>query len=147
MLRYQRQRPGELIHVDIKTLGRIDGVGHRITGQHQGHHRSRGIGYEHVHVAIDDVSRLAYVELLPSLGREDATGILNRALAWYARLGAKVERVMTDNGSAYRSKLFAQALGNALRLSDGRTTDARTLSNSQSVRRLFRHGVGLNDAR
>jgi transposase InsO family protein len=64
-------------------------------------------------VAIDDASRLAYVELLPSLGQEDATGFLNRALAWYARLGAKVERVMTDNGSAHRSKLFAQALQQA----------------------------------
>ncbi|BBD38234.1 integrase [Aminobacter sp. Y103A] len=113
VLRYERQRPGELIHIDIKTLGRIDGVGHRITGQHQGHHRARGIGYEHLHVAIDDASRLAYVELLPSLGRDDATGFLNRALAWYARLGARVERVMTDNGSAYRSKLFAQALQGA----------------------------------
>jgi transposase InsO family protein len=113
VIRYERERPGELIHIDIKTLGRIDGVGHRITGQHALHHRARGIGYEHLHVAIDDASRLAYVELLPSLGREDATGFLNRALAWYARLGAKVERVMTDNGSAYRSKLFASALQQA----------------------------------
>jgi hypothetical protein len=96
--RYERQRPGELIHIDIKTLGRIDGVGHRITGQHQGHHRARSVGYENLHVAIDDASRLAYVELLPSLGRDDATGFLNRALAWYARLGARVERMMTDNG-------------------------------------------------
>jgi hypothetical protein len=102
VLRYERQRPGELIHVDIKAFGRIDGVGHRITGQNQGHHRARGIDYEHLHVAIDDASRLAYVELLPSLGRDDATGFLNRALAWYARLGARVERVMTDNGSAAR---------------------------------------------
>jgi transposase InsO family protein len=113
VIRYERQRPGELIHIDIKTLGRIEGVGHRITGQHALHHRARGIGYEHLHVAIDDASRLAYVELLPSLGREDATGFLNRALAWYARLGATVERVMTDNGSAYRSKLFATALQQA----------------------------------
>jgi leucine-zipper of insertion element IS481 len=81
VIRYERARPGELIHIDIKTLGRIDGVGHRITGQHALHHRARGIGYEHLHVAIDDASRLAYVELLPSLGREDATGFLNRALA------------------------------------------------------------------
>ena len=101
VIRYERERPGELIHIDIKTLGKIDGIGHRITGQHALHHRARGIGYEHLHVAIDDASRLAYVELLPSLGREGATGFLNRALAWYARLGAKVERVMTDNGSAY----------------------------------------------
>lgn len=108
--RYERAAPGELIHLDIKTLGKIDGVGHRITGQHQGHHRARGIGYEHLHVAIDDASRLAYTEILPSLGQEDATGFLERALAWYARLGVKVERVMTDNGSAYRSRLFAKAL-------------------------------------
>lgn len=113
VIRYERERPGELIHIDIKSLGKIDGVGHRITGQHALHHRARGIGYEHLHVAIDDASRLAYVELLPSLGREDATGFLNRALAWYARMGAKVERVMTDNGSAYRSKLFASALQQA----------------------------------
>jgi transposase InsO family protein len=113
VIRYERERPGELIHIDIKTLGRIDGIGHRITGQHALHHRARGIGYEHLHVAIDDASRLAYVELLPSLGREDATGFLNRALDWYARLGARVERVMTDNGSAYRSKLFANALQQA----------------------------------
>lgn len=113
VIRYERERPGELIHIDIKTLGRIDGIGHRITGQHAGHHRARGVGYEHLHVAIDDASRLAYVELLPSLGREDATGFLNRALDWYAQLGARVERVMTDNGSAYRSKLFANALQQA----------------------------------
>lgn len=77
-----------MIHIDIKTLGRLDGVGHRITGQHALHHRARGIGYEHLHVAIDDVSRLANVELLPSPGREDATGFLNRALAWYECMGA-----------------------------------------------------------
>jgi transposase InsO family protein len=113
VVRYERAAPGELIHIDIKTLGKIDGVGHRITGQHAGHHRARGVGYEHLHVAIDDASRLAYTELLPSLGKEDATGFLERALAWYARLGVKVQRVMTDNGSAYRSKLFALALRTA----------------------------------
>ena len=113
IVRYERAAPGELIHLDIKTLGRIDGVGHRITGQHERHHRARGIGYEHLHVAIDDASRLAYTEILPSLGQEDATAFLQRALAWYARLGVKVERVMTDNGSAYRSKLFAAALRQA----------------------------------
>ena len=59
VIRYERAAPGELIHIDIKTLGRINGVGHRITGQHEGHHRARGIGYEHLHVAIDDASRLA----------------------------------------------------------------------------------------
>jgi transposase InsO family protein len=113
VVRYERSNPGELIHLDIKTLGRIDGVGHRITGQHERHHRSRGIGWEHLHVAIDDASRLAYTEILPSLGQQDATAFLQRALAWYARLGVKVERVMTDNGSAYRSKRFAKALREA----------------------------------
>ena len=82
VLRYERSAPGELIHIDIKTLGKIDGVGHRITGQHSRHHRARGIGYEHLHVAIDDASRLAYTEILPSLGQEDATAFLLRALAW-----------------------------------------------------------------
>jgi transposase InsO family protein len=113
VVRYERAAPGELIHIDIKSLGRIAGVGHRISGQHAGHHRARGIGYEHLHVAIDDASRLAYTEVLPSLGKEDATGFLQRALAWYARLGVHTQRVMTDNGSAYRSKLFAQALRDA----------------------------------
>lgn len=113
IVRYERAAPGELIHIDIKTLGRIDGVGHRITGQHERHHRARGIGYEHLHVAIDDASRLAYTEILPSLGQQDATAFLERALAWYARLGVTVERVMTDNGSAYRSRLFAAALRKA----------------------------------
>jgi transposase InsO family protein len=113
VVRYQRERPGELIHLDIKTLGKIDGVGHRITGYYAGHHRARGVGHEHLHVAIDDASRLAYTEILPSLGKEDATAFLERALAWYAHLGITVERVMTDNGSAYRSKLFAKALDQA----------------------------------
>ncbi len=112
-VRYERAWPGELIHIDIKTLCKIDGVGHRITGRHERQHRARGIGHEHLHVAIDDASRLAYTEILPSLGQQDATGFLQRALAWYGGLGVKVERVMTDNGSAYRSRLFAKALGEA----------------------------------
>jgi transposase InsO family protein len=113
VVRYQRERPGELIHLDIKTLGKIDGIGHRITGYHAGHHRARGVGHEHLHVAIDDASRLAYTEILPTLGQHDATAFLERALAWYGRHGITVERVMTDNGSAYRSKLFAKALRRA----------------------------------
>jgi transposase InsO family protein len=113
VVRYEKATPGELIHIDIKSLGKIDGVGHRITGYHERQHRARGIGHEHLHVAIDDASRLAYTEILPSLGQQDATDFLRRALAWYGRLGVKVERVMTDNGSAYRSKLFASALREA----------------------------------
>jgi len=113
VVRYEKAAPGELIHMDIKSLGKIAGVGHRITGQHERHHRARGIGYEHLHVAIDDASRLAYTEVLASLGKEDATGFLKRALAWYGRFGVQVQRVMTDNGSAYRSRLFADALKEA----------------------------------
>ncbi len=110
VIRYERERPGELLHLDIKSLGRIDGVGHRITGDRAGQSRKRGIGWDHLHVAIDDASRLAYTEVLPGLTGEDAAGFLDRALAWYARLGVKVERVMTDNGSAYVSRRFAQTL-------------------------------------
>lgn len=113
VVRYERQRPGEMIHLDIKSLGRFERIGHRISGDRTGQSKSRGIGWDHLHVAIDDASRLAYTEVLPSLGREDATAFLTRALDWFARLGVQVERVMTDNGSAYRSGLFAQALQQA----------------------------------
>lgn len=110
VIRYERDRPGELVHIDIKTLGRFKRTGHRITGARIEHNRGRGIGWEHLHVAIDDASRLAYTEVLPSLGKEDAVAFLDRALGWFGRLGVTVERVMTDNGSAYSSKLFAQAI-------------------------------------
>jgi transposase InsO family protein len=108
--RYERQRPGELIHLDTKKLGRIDGIGHRITGHHAGHHRARGAGWEVLHVCIDDASRLAYTELLPDEKKQSAIAFLDRALAWFARHGVAVERVMTDNGSAYRSHAFRQHL-------------------------------------
>ncbi len=97
--RYEKAQPGELIHLDIKRLGKIEGVGHHITGYHAVHHRARGVGHEHLHVAIDDASRPAYTEVLPSLGQEDATAFLKRAQAWFGRLGVKAQRVMTDNGS------------------------------------------------
>jgi transposase InsO family protein len=111
VIRYERQRPGEMIHLDIKSLGKIGRPGHRVTGSRQ--IRTAGIGWEHLHVAVDDCSRLAYTEVLPGMGREHATAFLNRALGWFGRLGVTVERVMTDNGSAYRSKLFTQALQQA----------------------------------
>jgi transposase InsO family protein len=110
VVRYQRERPGELLHLDTKKLGRIDGVGHRITGYHEGVHRTRGIGWEVLHVCIDDASRLAYTELLPDEKKESAIAFLDRALAWFGRLGVGVERVMTDNGSAYRSHAFRARL-------------------------------------
>ncbi len=109
VIRYQRERPGELIHLDIKSLGRFNKPGHRVTKQRKGN-RNRGAGWDCVHVAIDDATRLAYVEVLPDQKRATTTGFLVRALRWFRARGIKVERVMTDNGSAYVSKLFAKAL-------------------------------------
>ena len=104
---YERERPGELIHLDTKKLGRIAGIGHRITGRRSGTvNRHHGIGWETLHVCIDDASRLAYSEILPDEKKERAIAFLGRALAWLASQGISVERVMTDNGSAYRSQAF-----------------------------------------
>ena len=106
--RYQRERPGELLHLDIKKLARFEGIGHRITGDRRG--RSQGMGYDCLHVAIDDATRLAYVEVLPDEKRQSTTGFLVRALRWFRARGVRVERVMTDNGSGYVAKLFRKAL-------------------------------------
>jgi transposase InsO family protein len=108
--RYERQNPGELIHLDIKKLGRIGSVGHRITGRYPGAiNRHRGIGWEFVHVCIDDASRVAFVQLRPDQRKQSAVAFLEASLAYYAKLGIRVERVMTDNGSCYRSKAFRAA--------------------------------------
>jgi transposase InsO family protein len=109
VVRYERSAPGEMIHLDIKKLGRFDVAGHRATGDRQAG-RSYRAGWDFLHVCVDDASRLAYTEILPSERKEDTTAFLQRALAWLGRHGVSVERVMTDNGSAYRSKLFAEAL-------------------------------------
>ena len=111
-VRYERNLPGEMIHLDIKKLGRFDRAGHRATGDRQAG-RSYRAGWDFLHVCIDDASRLAYTEILPSERKEDTTAFLQRALTWLGRHGVRVERVMTDNGSAYRSKLFATALHQA----------------------------------
>lgn len=113
VVRYERQRPGEMIHLDIKKLGKINGIGHRFLPRGPGMHANKGHGWDFLHVAVDDASRLAYTEILPSEGQADTTDFLNRALSWFGRLGVTTERVMTDNGSAYRSKLFAAALRQA----------------------------------
>ena len=117
--RYERARPGELVHVDIKQLGRISarGAGHRVVG-HRGSQikrRERGPArgvtrFEYVHVMVDDHSRLAYAEVLDALNADAAIGFLRRALAWFAERGVRVERVMTDNGSAYVSHAHRLAL-------------------------------------
>jgi transposase InsO family protein len=108
--RYERENPGELIHLDIKKLGRIGSVGHRITGRQSGVvNRHRGIGWEFVHVCIDDASRIAFVQVMADQRKASAVAFLEAALAYYASLGIRTERVMTDNGSCYRSRLFRAA--------------------------------------
>ena len=102
--RYERERPGELIHIDIKKLGRIGGVGHRITGDPS--KRARGVGWDYVHVCIDDASRVAFCQIYPDERQDTAVAFLRAARAYYAALGITVERVMTDNGGCYRSKVF-----------------------------------------
>jgi transposase InsO family protein len=110
--RYERPMPGELIHIDVKKLGKIGRPGHRVNGDRAT--RSRGIGWEFVHVCVDDCTRLAYVEVLDDERKETVTAFLQRAVAWFADQGVIIERLMTDNGSGYRSKLHrkaCQALG------------------------------------
>jgi transposase InsO family protein len=110
VVRYERAQPGELLHLDIKKLGRILRVGHRITGERVDTHQDAG--WEHVHVAIDDASRVAYSQVLPDEGAISANAFLRAAVAYYAALGVTVKEVMTDNGSCYRSKDFAQTCSN-----------------------------------
>jgi transposase InsO family protein len=108
--RYERARPGELIHIDVKKLGRIaGGAGHRFIARGAGARRNRGIGWDAVHVAIDDATRLAYVEVLPDETATTAVGFLRRAVAHFSSYGITVERLITDNGSPYRSTLHAIA--------------------------------------
>ena len=107
VVRYEWKRPGDLIHLDTKRLGRIERTGHRINGDRTT--RSRGAGWEYVHICIDDCSRLAYVEVLPNEKGITVAAFLRRATAWYVERGIKVRRVMTDNGSGYVSKVFAGA--------------------------------------
>ncbi len=107
--RYERDAPGEIIHIDIKKLGRFNRVGHRITGDRTGQSNTRGVGWEYVHVAIDDHSRVATADILTDEKKESAVAFLKKAIAYYESLGITVSRVMTDNGSAYRSKAFALA--------------------------------------
>jgi transposase InsO family protein len=110
--RYERERPGELVHIDVKKLGRIARPGHRLLGRQSagGHHRRRfEQGWEFVHIAIDDCTRLAYVEVLDDEKATTAIAFLHRAIAFYRRHGIAVERLITDNGSAYRSTVHAIA--------------------------------------
>ncbi len=130
--RYERKRPGELIHIDIKKLVRIEGgAGHRVTGKRSSH--ARGAGWEFVHVCVDDATRLAYVEVLPDEKARTCVGFLRRAVAFYRRHGIKVERLMTDNGGAYRSTVHAIAC-RALKIRHIRTRPYRPRTNGKAER-------------
>ena len=111
--RYQRDHPGELIHIDIKKLGRFHAVGHRITGDRTGQSnprgRGEGAGWEFVHVCIDDASRIAFSQVMADEKKESAVAFLTAAIAYYAGLGVTVTRVMTDNGACYKSFAFRAA--------------------------------------
>ncbi len=129
--RYEKQRPGELLHIDVKKLGRIGRPGHRVNGDRRT--RSRGIGWEYVHVCVDDATRLAYVEVLADEKAVTAVGFLRRALAHFAAFGVQVEAVMTDNGSAYRSIVHALAC-KTLGLKHRRTRPYRPRTNGKAER-------------
>jgi transposase InsO family protein len=133
--RYQRERPGELIHIDVKKLGRIGqlGAGHRATGHKGAGQRSRGAGWEFVHVCVDDATRLAYVEVLSDEKAPTAVAFLKRAVAFYRSRGIVVQRVMTDNGNPYRSALHAIAC-RALGIRHIRTRPYRPRTNGKAER-------------
>jgi transposase InsO family protein len=133
--RYERRHAGELIHIDVKKLGRIHrGAGHRMLGRGPGRHGGKGrAGWEYVHVCIDDATRLAYVEVLRDEKATTAVAFLRRAIAFYARHGITIERVMTDNGAAYRSTLHAFAC-RALGLKHLRTRPYRPRTNGKAER-------------
>ncbi len=129
--RYEWPAPGDLVHLDIKPLGRIDGVGHRIHGDRQ--HRARGIGWEYVHVAVDDHSRVAYVEVLADQLAPTCAAFLRRTLAWFAARGVAVRRVMSDNGNGYVSRLFRRTCGE-LRVRHRRTRPYTPRTNGKAER-------------
>jgi transposase InsO family protein len=129
--RYNRARAGELVHFDTKKLARFRRVGHRITGDRR--HGSDGAGWEFAHVAVDDASRLAFVEVLPDEKRQSVTGFLVRALRWFRCQGIWVERVMTDNGAGYVSRLFRKAC-RMLRLRHLRTRPYTPKTNGKAER-------------
>src|SRR5438876_5714986 len=139
-VRYERSRPGELVHVDVKKLGRVRSIGHRISGSRASQTRTRidgrlrGVaGWEYVHIAVDDYSRLAYAEVLPDEKATTAVGFLHRAVGFYRRHGISVETVLSDNGSAYRSTVHALAC-RALRIRHLRTRPYRPQTNGKAER-------------
>ena len=135
--RYERQAPGEIIHIDIKKLGRFNAVGHRITGDRTGQSNARGRGegpgWEFAHVAVDDHSRIATAAIFPDEKKNSAVAFLKAAVAYYKSLGVTVDRVMTDNGSCYRSFAFARAC-KRLRIKHIRTKPYTPQTNGKAER-------------
>jgi transposase InsO family protein len=131
--RYERAHPGELIHLDIKKLGRFERTGHRITGDRTGQSNSRGVGWEYVHVCIDDNSRIAVTDIYTDEKAVSAVHFLKACIASYKRLGVTVTRVMTDNGSCYKSHAFAKAC-KALKLRHIRTRPYTPKTNGKAER-------------
>jgi len=143
-VRYERDRPGELVHIDVKRLGRIQGgAGKRVRGGLRKHYnptvidgsgkRRLTVGWEYVHVCVDDYSRLAYAEVLPDEKAATAVGFLHRAVAFYRRYGIQVERVLTDNGGAYLTVVHALAC-KALGIRHSRTRPYRPQTNGKAER-------------
>jgi transposase InsO family protein len=150
-VRYERPRPGELVHVDVKKLGRsVGGAGWRVRGGRQHYNRTftdnagrrrNSVGYEYVHIAVDDYSRLAYAEVLGDEKATTAVGFLRRAVAFYARHGIHLERLLSDNGPAYRATIHALAC-KSLRIRHIRTRPHRPQTNGKAERfiRTLLHG-------
>ena len=130
--RYERAAPGEIVHIDIKKLGKFNRIGHRITGGRIGQSKSRR-GWEYVHLAIDDHSRLAYSEILPDEKRTSCLRFLFNALRFFRGFGVRVERIMTDNGSSFRSHRYAKAL-RRLRIKHLRTKPYTPRTNGKAER-------------
>src|SRR5271170_3814588 len=131
--RYERAAPGEIIHIDIKKLGKFSRIGHRVTGDRTGQSKTRGVGWDYVHLAIDDHSRLAYSEILPDEKRASCLRFLFNALRFFQSFGVKVERIMTDNGSSFRSRRYATAL-RRLRIKHLRTKPYTPRTNGKAER-------------
>ena len=129
--RYQWEKPGQMLHLDIKRLGKIDGVGHRKAGTRQV--RRRRPGWEYLHVCVDDASRAAYTAILPDETAESAIEFLWFAVAWYASHGIRVERVLTDNGACYKSWKFRDAC-RELGIRHKRTRPYRPQTNGKAER-------------
>lgn len=133
VVRYEYAEPGGLIHLDIKRLGRFHRVGHRITGDRTGQGNSRGVGWEYVHVCIDDASRIAFTDIFSDEKAVSAVAFLKVAVAYYNSLGITVTRVMTDNGSCYKARDFAKAC-KALGLKHIRTKPYTPKTNGKAER-------------